>query len=424
MSGGDVLLTGATGFVGMELVARYLERSDRDLITLVRAADDASAQRADERRPRRPVRRAGGGLPRSRPRRGGRCHDSEPRPDAPRCATSSPSGPRRSSTRPRRCRSRCRCPKRGGSTPKAPAGCWSWPSSPTSAVAWTATGRSRPRSSRETMRAASPRPTSNVGQQFHNSYEQSKFESELLVAATDLPTRVMRPSIVVGERVSGWTAAFNVVYWPLRAFSRGLFDVIPADPSAPVDVVPIDYVADAVYALCGDAGSDGQTYHLTAGPHASTMLELCTMASRYFDRPPPRVVTAEEFAKLPPPSVAVQQAFTAGAAYFPYFAMEGTFERRGHARAAGAAGDPLLAAAGLHRPAVGLRDPQPLGQGPDPARRGARDPGRRRAGGLTRRQSSSPQPGGWATVRLPAPDPGARRSLDPAARRHRPVSPR
>ena len=49
------------------------------------------------------------------------------------------------------------------------------------------------------------------------------------------------------------------------------------------------------------------------------------MASRYFDRPPPRVVTAEEFAKLPPPSVAVQQAFAAGAAYFPYFAMEGSF---------------------------------------------------------------------------------------------------
>ena len=50
------------------------------------------------------------------------------------------------------------------------------------------------------------------------------------------------------------------------------------------------------------------------------------MASNYFDRPPPRVVTPEEFAKLPPPSVAVQQAFIAGAAYFPYFAMEGTFE--------------------------------------------------------------------------------------------------
>ena len=35
-----VLLTGATGFVGMELLARYLERTDRRMYALVRGADD------------------------------------------------------------------------------------------------------------------------------------------------------------------------------------------------------------------------------------------------------------------------------------------------------------------------------------------------------------------------------------------------
>jgi hypothetical protein len=30
-----------------------------------------------------------------------------------------------------------------------------------------------------------------------------------------LPITVMRPSIIVGERDSGWTASFNVLYWPL-----------------------------------------------------------------------------------------------------------------------------------------------------------------------------------------------------------------
>ncbi len=40
----DVLLTGTTGFVGMELMARFLERSDRSIVTLVRAADDEAAQ--------------------------------------------------------------------------------------------------------------------------------------------------------------------------------------------------------------------------------------------------------------------------------------------------------------------------------------------------------------------------------------------
>jgi thioester reductase-like protein len=45
---GDVLLTGATGFVGMELLARYLQRGDRDIITLVRSdSQDGATARID-----------------------------------------------------------------------------------------------------------------------------------------------------------------------------------------------------------------------------------------------------------------------------------------------------------------------------------------------------------------------------------------
>jgi thioester reductase-like protein len=324
MSGDAVLLSGATGFVGMELVARYLERSDRDVITLVRAADDAAAQarmnavlddlfgeRAERYRGR--VRAVAGdvttpGLGLSTALRDELAERSSMIVHSAASVSFTLSLPEARAINTEGTRRMLELAQLAD----ARGGLRSYGQVSTAFVSGDHAGQFA-------------EADLNVGQQFHNSYEQSKFESELLVAATDLPTRVMRPSIVVGERASGWTAAFNVVYWPLRAFSRGLFDVIPADPSAPVDVVPIDYVADAVLALCGDDGTDGHTYHLTAGPHVSTMLDLCTMASRYFDRPPPRVVTIEEFAKLPPPSVAVQQAFAAGAAYFPYFAMEGTF---------------------------------------------------------------------------------------------------
>jgi thioester reductase-like protein len=324
MSSGHVPLTGATGFVGMELVTRYLERSDRNVIALVRGADDAAAQarmnavlddlfgdQADRYRGR--VRAVAGdvttpGLGLTTALRDELAELASTIVHSAASVSFTLSLPEARAINTEGTRRMLELAalanQRGGLDAYGQVS--------TAFISGDHAGQFA-----ET--------DLHVDQQFHNSYEQSKFESEQLVAATDLPTRVMRPSIVVGERASGWTAAFNVVYWPLRAFSRGLFDVIPADPSAPVDVVPIDYVADAVYALCGDAGSDGDTYHLTAGPHASTMLELCTMASRYFRRPPPKVVTAEEFAKLPPPSVAVQQAFAAGAAYFPYFAMEGSF---------------------------------------------------------------------------------------------------
>ena len=40
---GALLLTGATGFVGMEVLARLLERSDRHVVALIRAEDDDRA---------------------------------------------------------------------------------------------------------------------------------------------------------------------------------------------------------------------------------------------------------------------------------------------------------------------------------------------------------------------------------------------
>src|SRR5206468_2341717 len=91
-----------------------------------------------------------------------------------------------------------------------------------------------------------------VGQGFRNSYERTKFEAEKLVRARSprLPVTIVRPSIVVGERSSGWTSSFNVLYPPLKAFARGALPLLPARHSTPVDVVPVDYVADAVFELC------------------------------------------------------------------------------------------------------------------------------------------------------------------------------
>jgi long-chain acyl-CoA synthetase len=166
----------------------------------------------------------------------------------------------------------------------------------------------------------------DVGQEFRNSYEQSKCESERLVhARTSVPFTIMRPSIVVGDRRTGWTAAFNVMYWPLRAFARGLYSAVPANPSAPLDVVSIDYVADAIHALCEMPGGIGETYHLTAGDHASTIGEVAELASRYFDRPSPAVLSPEDFA-LCEVTKTQRAALESSVEYFPYFAIGTTFD--------------------------------------------------------------------------------------------------
>ncbi len=102
---------------------------------------------------------------------------------------------------------------------------------------------------------------------FFSTYEQSKSEAEQLVRSKrgNLPVSVFRLSMVVGDSRTGHTSTFNVMYWPLKMLSRGMFWIVPADPNGVVDVVPVDYVADAVEALSGDPQQRGKSFHIAAG---------------------------------------------------------------------------------------------------------------------------------------------------------------
>jgi thioester reductase-like protein len=166
----------------------------------------------------------------------------------------------------------------------------------------------------------------DVGQGFRNAYEHSKFEAEVLLRERGraLPVQVLRPSIVVGDSKSGWTTSFNVLYGPLRAFAQGVYPAIPARRSAPVDVVPVDYVADAALAL---AGRPGTTYHLTAGGRATTVGELIDMTTRHLDRRPPRILPPGLYRRALHPVLLRRggesraRALRRSEALFPYFSM-------------------------------------------------------------------------------------------------------
>ena len=329
MTGRDesVLLTGATGFVGMELLARYLERGQRRVVTIVRAPSDAAARERIDRvlgnlfgargdRYASRVDAVAGEL--TAPRLGlapGRFEQLACQVDTIVHSAASVSfalpldearainleGTRNMLEFAEQARE-CGGLERYGHIS-------------TAYVAGTHAGRFA-------------ECDLDVGQEFRNSYEQSKFEAEQLVRSRHgLPFTILRPSIVVGDRRSGWTAAFNVLYWPLRAFARGLFTAVPGVPTAPVDVVSIDYVSDAIYELCESSGGVGETYHLTAGAHASTIQEIANAASRYFDRPLPRVLSPRDFAALQGERADRERSALEGSSvYFPYFSVGTVFD--------------------------------------------------------------------------------------------------
>jgi thioester reductase-like protein len=177
----------------------------------------------------------------------------------------------------------------------------------------------------------------DVGQSFRNAYEHSKFEAERLVGRWRgrLPITVVRPSIIVGERTSGWTSSFNVLYWPLRAFSRGAYVAVPARSDAPVAVVSVDYVADAIFALSHTREALGATFHITAGRSASHVGELVGLASAFFERPAPRLIDPMLYRRLLHPLLVkasrdqrYQRALRRSEVFFPYLCARVRYDDR------------------------------------------------------------------------------------------------
>jgi len=158
-----------------------------------------------------------------------------------------------------------------------------------------------------------------IGQEFRNTYEQTKAEAELLVdaAAQELPIVTVRPSIIMGESDTGWTFAFNVLYWPLRAFDRGLLPAIPTKPGNRVDVVPVDFVADAIVHLLREPSDVRGVVHATASDAAPTAEELVVLAAQTLGRDSPPLVEGDE---------SLGRHSDEAAQYMPYFDMEMVFD--------------------------------------------------------------------------------------------------
>jgi thioester reductase-like protein len=168
-----------------------------------------------------------------------------------------------------------------------------------------------------------------VGQRFRNPYERSKFEAELALRSegSDLPLQILRPSIVVGDSSTGRTSSFNVLYGPLKAFARGAVPAIPARRDAPVDIVPVDYVADRVHELAMH-GPDG-TFHLVAGRNATTVGRLLEMSSEEFGRAQPTVLPPRLYRRWVHPWLRRKyRGLRRMEVYFPYFAMRVRFDDR------------------------------------------------------------------------------------------------
>jgi thioester reductase-like protein/short-subunit dehydrogenase len=112
----------------------------------------------------------------------------------------------------------------------------------------------------------------DVGQQLPTPYHRTKFEAELLVRSTSgLRHRIYRPAVVVGDSRTGEMDKIDGPYYFFGVLAK--LAVLPRltpimlPDTGRTNIVPVDYVADALVALMhadGSASWDGRTFHLTA----------------------------------------------------------------------------------------------------------------------------------------------------------------
>ena len=174
-----------------------------------------------------------------------------------------------------------------------------------------------------------------VGQSYRNTYEQTKAEAEALVRTRldSLPGVILRPSIIVGDSRTGVTSSFKMMYWPLKIYARRLWRTVPGFPDAVLDIVPVDFVAASVARLIFDEAAFGSTVHLCAGPRGSaTIQQIAQRAAEYFQVREPRYVDPKLFfAALRPLLFFIlwgrkRRVLRDGRAYRDYFTMKMQFD--------------------------------------------------------------------------------------------------
>ena len=141
------------------------------------------------------------------------------------------------------------------------------------------------------------------GQDFKNHYESTKFQAEVWAreAMENVPTTIYRPAIVVGDSRTGETQKFDGPYYMLRVISSAERTGTPIPQfgrsGATINVVPVDFVVDALIAGAGDPAAIGQTLHLVDPEPVTASDVLGLLSGEYAGkepglRLPPQLVSA------------------------------------------------------------------------------------------------------------------------------------
>ncbi len=197
---------------------------------------------------------------------------------------------------------------------------------------------------------------------FFNTYQQSKHEAEELVerAARELPVMLFRLSSLAGDSSTGQIRRFNYVHQLIRLLPRNLLAKAPGDPSSPLDLIPTDYAGAALPYIFQRRFTPGLVCQICAGPEASLTLQEMVRTTveayaahpagrRYLPIQAPKFVPLEEYERYAREqqqhgSALLRQVLRGLGHFLPHLALRQHFANANTRR--------LLEGSGIHLPPV------------------------------------------------------------------------
>jgi len=159
----------------------------------------------------------------------------------------------------------------------------------------------------------------DVGQEFNNPYEKSKFEAEKLVAKfrkKGLNILIVRPSMVIGHSRSGFTNHFNIFYFQMRLLSQGVLDAIPLHEDAVYNLIPVDYAAKAICLISYDKNIRNENFHIVSS-HEVAVKHFVEKACEYLGYKKPSLLPINDLRPLPSAAFSGVRGKVLGI-YYPY----------------------------------------------------------------------------------------------------------
>lgn len=135
---------------------------------------------------------------------------------------------------------------------------------------------------------------------FRNHYEETKYLAEIEVEKlkSRLPVTIYRPSVVVGDSQTGETAKYDGIYHLIHYLRMAPFllrVVNVGNNDVRLNLVPVDFVVDAIAALAFDEAALGQTLAIADAAPLTTaeifdVLAKCMTGRKSEYTPPTKIV--------------------------------------------------------------------------------------------------------------------------------------